>query len=136
MPGRHVNDQQVRLYMTARTTRPQATAAAMAGISVATGRRIEHDPRPPSSRRKERDYRTRPDPLADLWDEEVVPMLASAPTLRPITILRELAPEDEDNGLSDGFAHRADLGLSRKPRCRNPSRGRLMPPGQIDQRPP
>lgn len=50
MPGRHVNDQQVRLYMTARITRPQATAAAMAGISVATGRRIERDPRPPSSR--------------------------------------------------------------------------------------
>ena len=46
MPGRHINDQQVRLYMTARIIRPQATAAAMAGISVATGRRLERDPRP------------------------------------------------------------------------------------------
>lgn len=102
MPGRHVNDQQVRLYMTARSTRPQATAAAMAGISVATGRRLERDPRPPSSRKEVRDYRTRPDPLEGLWDEEIVPMLAGAPALRPITILRELArrhPERIDNGV-------------------------------------
>ena len=56
MPGRHINDQQVRLYMTARIIRPQATAAAMAGISVATGRRLERDPRPPSSRKEARDY--------------------------------------------------------------------------------
>ena len=32
MPGRHVNDQQVRLYMTARITRRQASAGAMAVI--------------------------------------------------------------------------------------------------------
>ncbi len=63
MPGRHVNDQQVRFYMTARITRPQAAAAAMAGISVATGRRIERDLRPPSSRKEVRAYRTRSDPL-------------------------------------------------------------------------
>ena len=63
MPGRYVNDQQVRLYMTTRIIRPQATAAAMASISVTTGRRLERDPRPPSSRKEARDYRTRPDPL-------------------------------------------------------------------------
>ena len=91
MPGRHVNDQQVRLYMRLRRTRPQTTAAAMAGVSVATGRRIERHPRPPSSRREGRDYRTRPDPLEGLWDEEIVSMLEAAPALRPITILRELA---------------------------------------------
>ena len=101
MPGRHVNDQQVRFYMTARITRPQTTAAAMAGISVATSRRIERDPRPPSSRKEARDYRTRPDPLEGLWDEEVVPMLVAAPTLRPITILRELARRHPDR-IDDG----------------------------------
>ena len=102
MPGRHVNDQQVRLYMTARITRPQATAAAMAGISVATGRRIERDPLPPSSRKTARDYRTRTDPLEGIWDEEVLPMLDAAPALRPITILGELArrhPERIDHGI-------------------------------------
>ena len=90
MPGRHVNDQQVRLYMRLRTTRPQLTAAAMTGISVATGRRIERDPRSPSSRNDVRDYRTRPDPLAGLWDEEIVPLLEGAPRLRPVSILHEL----------------------------------------------
>lgn len=86
MPGRHVNDQQVRLYMKLRTTRPQLSVAAMTGISVATGRRIERDARPPSTRKESRDYRTRSDPLEGIWDEEVFPMLAGAPTLRPITI--------------------------------------------------
>lgn len=102
MPGRHVNDQQVRLYMTARMTRPQTTAAALAGISVATARRIERDPRPPSSRKAVRDYRTRSDPLEGIWDEDVVPMLEAAPALRPITILHELAkrhPERIDHGI-------------------------------------
>lgn len=102
MPGRHVNDQQVRLYMTARMTRPQTTAAAMSGISVATARRIERDPRPPSSRKATREYRTRTDPLEGIWDEDVVPMLEAAPALRPITILHELAkrhPERIDHGI-------------------------------------
>lgn len=102
MPGRHVNDQQVRFYMTARSTRPQATAAVMVGISVATDRRIERDPRPPSSRKVIREYRTRTDPLEGIWDEDVVPMLEAAPALHPITVLRELAkryPERIDHGI-------------------------------------
>ena len=90
MPGKHINDQQVRLYMKNRTTRSQESAAAIAGFSVATGRRIERDPRPPSSRKAPRDYRTRPDPFDGLWDAEIVPMLNAAPDLRPITILREM----------------------------------------------
>ena len=44
MPGSHVNDQQVRIYMRLRIDHMQVTAAAKAGISVATARRIEHDP--------------------------------------------------------------------------------------------
>ena len=96
MPGRHVNDQQVRLYMKLRSTRSQLSAAAMTGISVATGRRIERDPRPPSSCKESRAYRTRSDPLAGIWDEEIVPMLAEAAGLRPVTILRELARRHPD----------------------------------------
>jgi hypothetical protein len=96
MPGRHVNDQQVRLYMKLRPTRSQESAAAISGISVATGRRIERDPRPPSLRKEPRDYRTRSDPFEGLWDEEIVPMLESAPGLRPITVLRELARRHPD----------------------------------------
>ena len=91
MPGSHVNDQQVRIYMRLRIDHMQVTAAAKAGISVATARRIEHDPRPPSTKRGSRPYRTRPDPLAGHWDEVVVPLLQAAPGLRPVTILGELA---------------------------------------------
>ena len=98
MPGRHINDQQVRLYMTARLTRPQTTAAAMAGISVATGRRIERKPRPPSAHKKARQYRTRTDPLEGLWDEAIVPMLDPAGGRRQ---LRENAT-----------AHHSPIGLS------------------------
>ena len=90
MPGRHVNDQQVRIYMRLRIHHTQATAAAKTGLSVATARRIEHDPRPPSAKARQRQYRTRPDPLAGFWDEEVVPMLQAAPGLRPVTLLEEL----------------------------------------------
>ena len=91
MPGRHVNDQQARTYMRLRMDHTQATAAAKAGLSVATARRIERDPRPPSTKSAPRPYRTRPDPLAGLWDEEIVPLLQAAPGLRPITLLAELA---------------------------------------------
>ena len=48
MPGRHINDQQVRTYMRLHTDHTQATAAIKAGLSVATARRIdlEDDPVP------------------------------------------------------------------------------------------
>ena len=61
MPGRHVTDHQMRLFMTHRATAPVPIAAARAGFSAATGYRIEHDPRPPSEKRVPRD---RGDPSA------------------------------------------------------------------------
>ncbi len=39
MPGRHINDQQVRLYMRQRADHTQITSAAKAGLSVSTARR-------------------------------------------------------------------------------------------------
>ena len=96
MAGRHINDQQVRLYMRLRADHTQVTSAAKAGLSVSTGRRAESDPRPPSSKRQRRAYRTRSDPLAGLWDEEVVPMLQAAPGLRPISLFDELARRHPD----------------------------------------
>ena len=77
--------------MRLRTDHTQMTAAAKAGLSAATARRIERDPRPPSAKRQRRIWRTRPDPLAGLWDEEIVPLLKAAPGLRPITLFDELA---------------------------------------------
>ncbi len=81
MPGSHISDHQVRLYMQSRqTTTPQA-AAAKAGFSAATAYRIEADPRLPSTQTKARDRR-RPDPLAGIFDEEIVPILEKTPGIR------------------------------------------------------
>ena len=55
--------------MRLRTDHTQIMSSAKAGLSVATGRRTEGDPRVPSAKKQRRSYRTRPDPLADLWDE-------------------------------------------------------------------
>ncbi len=89
MPGRHVNDHQMRLFMKFRQDDPVPVAAAKAGFSAATGYRLAHDPRLPSTRRAPRERR-RPDPLADIFDAEIVPLLKAAPGLRPIAIFEEM----------------------------------------------
>src|SRR4051812_49892057 len=88
VPGRHVTDRQMRLYMTFRRTEPVPIAAAKAGFSTATAYRIGQDPRPPSQRTPRRDRR-RPDPLVAIWDSEVVPLLQASPGLRPIALFEE-----------------------------------------------
>ena len=77
--------------MRLRIDHSQTTAAAKAGLSIATARRLEHDPRSPAVAPQRRTYRTRPDPLAGLWDQEILPLLQAAPGLRPVTLLIELA---------------------------------------------
>ena len=63
-----------------RQTNDPAVAGAKAGFSTATAYRIEADPQLPSQTRKPRGRR-RPDPLAAVWDGEILPMLRVAPTL-------------------------------------------------------
>ena len=89
MPGRHVTDRQMRLFMQFRKSNPATVAAAKAGFSTATAYRRESDPRLPSQKKTPR-TRRRPDPLESVWDEEVVPMLKAAPGVRPIGVLEEL----------------------------------------------
>jgi transposase InsO family protein len=72
-----------------RATNPPTVAAARAAISVASAYRIESDARLPSQKKPARGRR-RPDPLAQLFDAEVVPMLMAAPELRPVAIFEEL----------------------------------------------
>ncbi len=62
MPGRHVTDQQTRLFMMLRQTQPVPVAAAKAGLSQATGYRLQADPILPSQKKALRSRR-RPDPL-------------------------------------------------------------------------
>ncbi|WP_028999854.1 IS21 family transposase [Azohydromonas australica] len=89
MPGRHIHDHQMRLYMKLRLTEGRSTAAARAGISLATAYRIEKDPRLPSQKQAPRERR-RPDPLAEIFDSEVVPLLKAAPGVRPVAVLEEM----------------------------------------------
>ena len=64
-------------------------AAAKAGFSTATAYRLEQDLRLPSQKRSPR-RRRRQDPLAAVWDSEVVPLLKSVPGLRPVAIFDEI----------------------------------------------
>src|ERR1700677_4261664 len=99
MPGRHINDHQMRLYMKSRLTVKKPAAAANAAISLRTAYRIENDPRLPSQTPRPRGRR-RPDPLIAIFDAEIVPMLEAAPELRPIAIFEEMQRRHPD--LPDG----------------------------------
>ena len=95
MPGRHINDHQMRLYMKSRLTVKKPAAAAQAAISLRTAYRIENDPRLPSQTASPRGRR-RPDPLIAIFDAEIVPMLEAAPGLRPIAIFEEMQRRHPD----------------------------------------
>jgi hypothetical protein len=67
----------------------QEAASAKAGISERSGRSIEQGKRiDPTT--KERHWRTRSDPLAAVWENELKPMLEKTPTLTAITLLEYL----------------------------------------------
>ena len=85
MPGQHITDCQMRLYMKLRETNFPALAAAKAGFSTSTAYRVEQDARLPSKIRPPRGRR-RPDPLAGIWDSEIVPILQSTPKVRAIAV--------------------------------------------------
>jgi len=89
MPGHHITVQQTRLFMTPRQTQPVPMAAAKAGLSQATGYRLQADPVLPQQKKAQRGRR-RPDPLSDIFDTEVLPLLKSSPGLRPVAIFEEL----------------------------------------------
>jgi len=71
-----------------RQTNTTAVAAAKTSISTATAYRLEKDSRLPSQKKVPRERR-RPDPLADIFDAEVVPLLQAAPGIRAIAIFEE-----------------------------------------------
>lgn len=75
--------------MKLRLTEGLPTAAVRAGFSAATAYRIAHDPRLPSQKQTSRGRR-RPDPLAEIFDAEVVPLLQGAPGIRPVAVLEEM----------------------------------------------
>ncbi|MDY0059395.1 MAG: IS21 family transposase, partial [Myxococcota bacterium] len=68
-----VSDAQVLLLRKKLMTMTQEAAAAAAGMSVRTARKWQRGGLP--SVRAVRSWRTRPDPFAEVWAKEVVPIL-------------------------------------------------------------
>lgn len=95
VPGCHINDHQMRLYMKLKNTNAVPIAAAKAGFSTASAYRINEDPRLPSQRKRPRERR-RPDPLADIFDSEIVPLLEAAPGLRAVALFEEIRRRHPD----------------------------------------
>lgn len=90
MPGKWITDKQVKIYMNARQLgNTQKLSSAKADISERTGRNLDHGKRQ-APQTKERHWRTRPDPLAQVWASELEPMLAQSPELQAITLLEYL----------------------------------------------
>jgi hypothetical protein len=75
--------------MTYRKTNTPTVAAAKAGVSRASAYRMEADPTLPSQAKTPRGRR-RPDPLGDLFDAEIRPLLEAAPGLRAVAIFEEM----------------------------------------------
>jgi len=95
LPGLHITDRQMRLYMRSRHTDTPEVAAAKAGFSRTSAYRFQADQRLPSQKKAPRGRR-RPDPLAHVWDSEIVPMLDASPGVRAIAVFEELLRRHSD----------------------------------------
>lgn len=67
----------------------QQTAAAKAGFSERSGGRIDAGVHQPH-KGQPRDWRTRADPLAEVWNSELEPMLQREPKLEAMTLFEYL----------------------------------------------
>jgi hypothetical protein len=90
----------MRLYMKYRQSHTTAVAAAKASLSSATAYRLKKDSRLPSQKKAARGRR-RPDPIADIFESEVVPLLKVAPGMRAVAVFEEMMRRhpDLDNGV-------------------------------------
>ncbi len=89
MAGKRIGDHQVGIYKKLRAKVGQEVAAAKSGISVRSARRLDAIETLPSQR-EARSWRTRIDPLGEVWESELVPMLAATPGLTATTLLDEI----------------------------------------------
>jgi transposase InsO family protein len=90
MSGKRITMQQVRLYMSNRKQgQTQEQASAKAGLSERSARRIERG-KIGVLENKERHWRTRKDPFAEIWDNEIVPLLEGQPGLDATTLFEDL----------------------------------------------
>ncbi len=111
--------------MTKRKDHTQEVAAAKAGMSVRTARRATNATELPSQK-PERQWRTRANPFADVWDSEVVPLLRSFPKLKAVTLLRKLQ-EDHSGRFPDGMRRTLERHVSRWRALEGPSKEVFFP---------
>ena len=101
MPGKRITEQQIRLYMTLiNEGKTQRAASAKSGLSERTGRRISKGEL--IIAKSSHHWRTRQDPLADVWDSQLVPLLENTPSLLPLTLFEWLGDNYPD---INGFFH-------------------------------
>jgi hypothetical protein len=90
MSGKLIQAYQIHVYMKARDTGlSQGSASTLADFSTRSGQRIEQGTHQPQ-RGRVRDWRSRPDPLAAVWESELEPMLQRHPQLKPTTLFEYL----------------------------------------------
>src|SRR5258707_15727886 len=97
LAGRNATDQKMGFFMSVRRTHSPAVAGAKAGFSSSAAYRFEKDPRLPTQKKSPRERR-RADPFADVWENDVLPMLKAAPGLRPISVFEELCRRHPELG--------------------------------------
>ena len=83
--------------MSLRRTHSPALAGAKTGFSTSATYRFEKDPRLPTQKKSSRERR-RADPFADVWENDVLPMLKAAPGLRPMAVSEELCRRQPELG--------------------------------------
>ncbi|MGF6745366.1 hypothetical protein OKW36_001002 [Paraburkholderia sp. MM5482-R1] len=94
-------------------------------MSVRTARRATNATELPSQK-PERQWRTRANPFADVWDSEVVPLLRSFPKLKAVTLLRKLQ-EDHSGRFPDGMRRTLERHVSRWRALEGPSKEVFFP---------
>ena len=86
MPGQYITKYQTQVYKRAREVGcTQAESAQIAGVSERSGSRIDQGTHQPKSN-GQRNWRTRSDPLAGVWESELEPMLRREPRLEAMTL--------------------------------------------------
>lgn len=111
MPGLHITDQQVHRYMSQRRHHTQAVAAAKAGISERSARRIDKDPRLPCQQNRKRHWRTRPDPLERVWPR--VEELLKIDGILSVTIFETVQDEFGEDAVPDGVRRTLERRIAR-----------------------
>jgi transposase len=90
MPGQYITYDTVNVYKRARDAGcSQSVSAHIANISERSGSRIEQGEHQPKSK-GDRGWRTRVDPLAEVWQKELEPMLQREPRLEATTLYEYL----------------------------------------------